>query len=101
MFKRTQSISKPINFRFEDNEITAQLGDSVAAALLGANILVFREVSDSESQRGPHCMIGNCYECLVEIDGELNKQACQEKVREGMQVRKQRGLRKLEADNGS
>ncbi len=101
MFKRIQSINKPISFRFEDRDITAQAGDSVAAALLGAGVIVFRDVAGSGVQRGPYCMIGNCFECLVEIDGEANRQACQERVREGMQVQVQRGLRKLETDDES
>ncbi len=101
MFKRIQSINKPISFRFEDRHITAQKGDSVAAALLAANVIVFREASAKGVQRGPYCMIGNCFECLVEIDGEANCQACQATVREGMQVRMQVGLRKLEIEDES
>ena len=101
MFKRVQSINNPIAFRFEDRDIIAQANDSVAAALLGADVIVFREQSGSGTHRGPFCMIGNCFDCLVEIDGEPNRQACQERVREGMQVRRQRGLRKLETEDES
>jgi|TARA_B100000809_G_scaffold226458_1_gene238118 NADH dehydrogenase/NADH:ubiquinone oxidoreductase subunit G len=32
-------------------------------------------------------MIGNCFDCLVEIDGETNLQACLVTVREGMRIR--------------
>ena len=44
-------------------------------------------------------MIGNCYECRVEIDGKANQQACRHRVRDGMQVRRQRGLRKSGGDD--
>ena len=101
MFKRIQSIDKPVKFRFENRDIIAQASDSVAAALLGADVIVFREQPDSGTQRGPFCMIGNCFDCLLEIDGEPNRQACQEKVREGMQVKRQLGFRKLETDDES
>ena len=101
MFKRIQSIDKPVNFQFENRDIIAQADDSVAAALLGADVIVFREQSGSGTHRGPFCMIGNCFDCLVEIDGEPNRQACQEKVRGGMQVRKQLGLRKMGTDDES
>ena len=101
MFKRIQSINKPVNFQFENRAIIAQADDSVAAALLGADVIVFREQSGSGTRRGPYCMIGNCFDCLVEIDGKPNRQACQEKVREGMQVKRQSGLRKLGTDNES
>jgi predicted molibdopterin-dependent oxidoreductase YjgC len=36
-------------------------------------------------------MIGHCFECLVEIDGVGNRQACLTLVREGMRVRRQNG----------
>ncbi|SVA41228.1 uncharacterized protein METZ01_LOCUS94082 [marine metagenome] len=32
-------------------------------------------------------MIGNCFDCLVEIDGETNLQACLVSVRDGMRIR--------------
>ena len=101
MFKRIQPINKPITFRFEDRDVIAQANDSVAAALLGDDVIVFRQQPNSAAQRGPFCMIGNCFDCLVEIDGEPNRQACQVKVREGMQVRRQQGLRKLRTEDES
>jgi predicted molibdopterin-dependent oxidoreductase YjgC len=36
-------------------------------------------------------MMGVCFECLVEIDGRPNQQACMTRVREGMRVRRQQG----------
>ncbi len=38
-------------------------------------------------------MMGVCFECLMEIDGVGNRQACLTPVAEGMQVRRQRGAR--------
>jgi NADH dehydrogenase/NADH:ubiquinone oxidoreductase subunit G len=40
-------------------------------------------------------MMGICFDCLVEVDGTLNTQACMTPVREGMVVRRQLGLRSL------
>jgi predicted molibdopterin-dependent oxidoreductase YjgC len=34
-------------------------------------------------------MMGVCFDCLVEIDGVANRQACMIEVREGMQVKRQ------------
>lgn len=34
-------------------------------------------------------MMGTCFECLVEIDGEPNRQACLTLVREGMDIKRQ------------
>jgi NADH dehydrogenase/NADH:ubiquinone oxidoreductase subunit G len=33
-------------------------------------------------------MIGNCYECLVEIDGMPYRQACLTTVADGMRIRR-------------
>ena len=33
--------------------------------------------------------MGVCFECLVEIDGRPNQQACQAIIRDGMQIRRQ------------
>ncbi len=36
-------------------------------------------------------MMGACFDCLVEIDGTPNRQACQVRVVEGMAIRRQDG----------
>lgn len=92
MFKRLTTIDKPIQIYFEDHLISAQQGDSVAAALLAAGVVAFRQIERSDELRGPYCMIGNCFECLVEIDGKPNLQACQHRVQDGMKIRQQSGL---------
>lgn len=66
---------------------------SVAAALLTAGQDPFRTTAISQSPRAPYCMMGVCFECLVEIDGQPNRQACLEPVIDGMQVRTQQGAR--------
>jgi sarcosine oxidase subunit alpha len=38
-------------------------------------------------------MMGVCFDCLVTIDGEGNRQACLVRVREGMRVETQQGTR--------
>jgi predicted molibdopterin-dependent oxidoreductase YjgC len=37
-------------------------------------------------------MMGVCFECLMEIDGVANRQACLVPVTEGMQIRRQHGV---------
>ena len=39
--------------------------------------------------------MGSCFECLVQIDGQPNQQACMVPVRDGMQVQLQHGARAL------
>lgn len=87
MFRRAFDISRPVTLEFEDRAIVAEEGDTVAAALLAAGVMHFRVSAEDQTRRGPYCMIGNCFECLVEIEGLGSRQACRERVREGMKVR--------------
>ena len=45
--------------------------------------------------RGPYCLMGVCFECLVVIDGVGNRQGCLIAVEDGMRVETQRGARRL------
>ncbi|RWH69325.1 (2Fe-2S)-binding protein [Mesorhizobium sp.] len=49
----------------------------------------FRRSAVSGEPRAPLCMMGVCFECLVEIDGQRNEQACLVRVRSGMTIRRQ------------
>ena len=91
MFRRLQAITEAAEFEFEGETIRARAGESLAAALLAAGIVALRETAADGTARGPYCMIGNCFECRVEIDGRPNQQACLQRVRAGMRVRRQRG----------
>jgi predicted molibdopterin-dependent oxidoreductase YjgC len=98
MFKRLNHINEPtLTITVEDRQIEVPESDSVAAAMLAAGILTTRTTPDSGAHRGPYCMMGTCFECLVEIDGVPHQQACQTQVREGMNIIVQRGLRNIES----
>lgn len=99
MFKRISLPDMPatreVALSFENRPVMAREGDTVAAALLAAGIRACRTTPVSESPRAPYCMMGVCFDCLVEIDGVPNVQACQVLVHKGMQVRSQQGARRL------
>ena len=80
-----------VRMEFEGEELLAQQGDTVAAALLACNHWQFRTTPVSGAPRGPFCMMGVCFECLVEIDGVANRQACMIEVSDGMRVKRQSG----------
>ena len=65
-------------------------GASVAAALLLAGAIPTRATAVSAAPRAPYCMMGVCFECLVEIDGVPDRQACMVSAAEGMAVRRMR-----------
>ncbi|WP_445503323.1 (2Fe-2S)-binding protein [Microvirga sp. G4-2] len=92
MFRRlSDRASSEVTFTFDGLPVTASAGDSVAAALLAAGVRACRTTPVSRTPRGPYCMMGVCFECLVRIDGMDNRQGCLVTVREGMRVESQRG----------
>ncbi len=92
MFKRSMPMLDPVSFFFNEKVIVANKNDTVAAALLAAGITTFSLGTNEKTHRAPVCMIGNCFECLVEIDGQSNQQACLIEVSENMNVKTQYGL---------
>ena len=91
MFRRLFEPQCPVAFDFEGETVTAADGDTVAAALLAHGVRHTRNSVVSGAPRAAHCLIGACFECLVEIDGRPNRQACLTLVRPGMRVRRQAG----------
>jgi predicted molibdopterin-dependent oxidoreductase YjgC len=92
VFRRlSDRASSEVTFTFDGLPVTASAGDSVAAALLAAGVRACRTTPVSGAPRGPYCMMGVCFECLVRIDGTDNRQGCLVTVQEGMKVERQRG----------
>ncbi|WP_446505953.1 (2Fe-2S)-binding protein [Photobacterium sp. DNB23_23_1] len=77
-------------FTWEGRSISANKGDTIAAALLAAGIRSTRDTPQSGEPRAPFCMMGSCFECRVEVDGEKNVQSCMQLVEEGMEVQRQK-----------
>lgn len=98
MFKRIdgQAARRTVTFTVEGQPVTALDGDTLAIALLSAGVRAFRATPVSGAPRAPLCLMGVCFDCLVQVDGEPNLQACMLTVRDGMQVRLQRGARAAE-----
>jgi D-hydroxyproline dehydrogenase subunit gamma len=71
----------------------ARATDSVAAAMLAANVERCRTTPVTGAPRAPYCMMGVCFECLVTIDDVGNRQGCLIPVSEGMRVDTQKGKR--------
>ena len=92
MFKRIIGINdQTVTITIEGQELDVPESDTVGAAMLAAGFEYTRTTAVSGIHRAPYCMMGACFECLVEIDGIPNQQACQTQVREGMVVNFQKG----------
>ena len=77
------------------NGVTATVprGCTAAAAMLMHESGATRTTPLSGEGRAPYCMMGVCFECLMEIDGEPNQQGCLIAVTEGMRIKRQQGKR--------
>ena len=84
-FERLRPDGAPVTFTFDGAAIAAADGMNLAAALLAAGVTMLRQTPGSAAPRGPFCMMGACYDCIVEIDGE-RVQACMQVVRDGLAV---------------
>lgn len=70
----------------EGRRVSAREGETLAVALLNADIVPFRHTPVSGQPRAPLCLMGVCFDCLVEVDGAQNVQSCMVQVQAGMQV---------------
>lgn len=61
-------------------------GQSVWSALALSGQTTTRKAALSGEDRSAYCAMGVCFECLVEIDGLPNQQACLRRVADGMVV---------------
>jgi len=85
-----------VTITFEGESLTVPAGVSVAAALLVGGVRDFRSSAVGQAPRAPYCMMGVCFECLVEIDGVPARQSCIVTVQDGMEVRRQVGAASLD-----
>ena len=98
MFRRLHEPSEQsVSIDFEGEIINVGAGETVAAAILAAGAEHSRTTPVTGAKRLPYCMMGACFDCLVEIDGIPNRPACMVSVENGMKIRRQEGKRRLEA----
>lgn len=84
-FSPLQPPRRLVPVRFDGVERMLPDGMNLAAALLTAGVSAFRKTPVSGSPRGPFCMMGACFDCLVKIDG-VTRQACMLRVRAGLDI---------------
>ena len=96
MFRKLSEAGSPLVTVTVDGQplrVPATFSAAAAVLLYGG---ITRTTPVSGSPRAPYCMMGVCFDCLVEIDGAPNRQACLVTVAEGMRIGCQRGARKAE-----
>lgn len=79
----------PVKIQVEGQPISACEGESLASALLAADIVYLRSSPRRREPRGMFCAMGVCQECIVEVDGRAVP-ACMTPVKVGMAIRLRR-----------
>ncbi len=87
MFKYDIVPGQMVRVSLENRSVMLPGGMNLAAALLGAGEIISRVSPTSKKPCSPHCLMGVCHECLMEIDG-INRQACMTTVTQGMVIKR-------------
>lgn len=91
MFKHdSASTSTSIEVILDGQPTTVPAEMNLAAALLAIGKIVSKISPTSQKPCSPHCLMGVCFECLMEIDG-VQRQACMTTVTEGMVINRNLG----------
>ena len=103
MFRRLPDLvaDEPLTVSIDGRPFGARRGDSVAATLLAAGLDACRTTAVNGVARGPWCMMGVCFDCLVVIDGQPNRQGCMVAIEDGMRIETQRGARAVSVAAGA
>lgn len=86
------SVTVTVTVMIDDVAVIADEGEPLAAVLLRSASLSCRRTAVSGASRAPYCMMGVCFECLVEVDGATSTRSCLVRVRDGLDVRRQNRL---------
>ncbi|WP_163337576.1 (2Fe-2S)-binding protein [Desulfopila sp. IMCC35008] len=90
MFKHDSSTSTSIEVILDGKPTAVPAEMNVAAALLAIGKIESKISPTSHKPCSPHCLMGVCFECLMEING-VQRQACMTSVTEGMVINRNLG----------
>jgi len=85
MFKHDSPTSSSVEVILDGKATSVPAEMNVAASLLAIGKIVSKISPTSKKPCSPHCLMGVCFECLMEIDG-VQRQACMTAVRDGMTI---------------
>ena len=78
------SRGKQIEFEMDGQTIRACEGETIAAALINAGLMISGTLDDRP--RGVFCNIGVCHSCVMTVNGVTNVRICRTPVQEGCRV---------------
>lgn len=88
---------REVHFQLDGKDMTGCEGESIAAALKAAGVMVHRYTAKAHKPRGVFCAIGRCTDCVMIVNGQPNVRTCITPLEEGMVVQTQYGVETKEA----
>lgn len=76
----------------DGKELEAIKGEMIAAALLAHGIKIHRYTDKYHTPRGIYCGIGQCTDCVMEVNRVANVRTCVTQVEDGMIINTQYGI---------
>ena len=83
MFRRIRPQDDSVTIYINDQPFMALAGESVANILLNEGFDSFQTAPNGQS-RGPYCMMGVCFECMITLQDGRVEQACQIYAEDGI-----------------
>ena len=81
----TDCVDRPFVIFVDGQPIKALEGESILSALLASDIRQLMQ-NDYGAHSGAYCGMGVCHCCLLHVDGQHKKKACQTLVQPNMNV---------------
>lgn len=92
------SPSKTIHFNFNGRPLEGKESDTIGSALWSQDIKIFGRSFKFHRPRGPTCFVGNCPNCLMEVNGVPNVRTCIRELKEGDEVISRNGWPSIDHD---
>ncbi|KVN04814.1 MULTISPECIES: (2Fe-2S)-binding protein [unclassified Burkholderia] len=87
LFSTPTAAMRTVTIFVDDVPVAVPDGSTVAAALLTVQLpYPWRRSAVSHTPRAPYCLMGVCFECVAEIDGQSGCRTCLTPVRAGMRI---------------
>lgn len=83
---------KEVTIYVNGQPMKAIKGEMILATLLANGVIVNRYTRKEHEPRGLFCGIGQCTDCMMQVNGIPNVRTCITPVEDGMQVEVQDGL---------
>ena len=85
MFRRVKPQDNAVTVYIDDKPFMAVAGEPIANVLLNEGFSAVYTAPNGKS-RGPYCMMGVCFDCIITLQDGRVEQACQTYAEDGIRL---------------